>query len=175
MKKLLNLKYIIHIILVLYIYSCSDEDPYPRCFEDIVTCKVNGKEWRSNCMSNDPLFGCRSVTCYYYIKSGYGFDLNISNDKENTGLVITKNSFNGGLHFGENILSQSNDLEYWNRDIEGNCKVFYKDSDLVSTITIINLDTINFIVEGTFIGFTSNICGDKVSITNGHFKTKFLF
>ena len=36
------LKFVIGINFIL-ISSCSEEDPSPRCFEDIVTCKVNGK------------------------------------------------------------------------------------------------------------------------------------
>lgn len=31
-------------VIFILISSCADEDPCPRCFEDIVNCKVNGKE-----------------------------------------------------------------------------------------------------------------------------------
>lgn len=37
------------------------------------------------------------------------------------------------------------------------------------------MDTVNYIIEGQFEFKLSNLCGDTLTITDGYFKTKFIF
>jgi len=161
-------------ISVMLLSSCQEEDPCPRCFEDIVTCKVNGKEWRSNCISNDPLFGCRAVTCYYYYKEGAGLDLNSTSDLENITFSIGKASIDGGAKIGINQLN-ANRILIHDHDLIGNCIQYRGDTSIENNIELTLIDTINYIIEGKFQCGGINTCGDTIILTNGYFKTKFIF
>ncbi len=99
-------KFVLSVIFIL-ISSCANEDPCPRCFEDIVTCKVNGKEWRSNCISNDPLFGCRAIDCHYYYTEGNGLDMAAGNSNDHSNLTLDQFGAYGGAHIGNNSIQQS--------------------------------------------------------------------
>ncbi len=176
------MKYQIHLLLTIIAFAmlctfvhCHEDDPCPTCFKDIVRCKVNGREWVSNCVSNDPLFGCNASSCYYYFLSGNGFDLNSTNDQNNTGLVLRKTSQTGGLLPGINFLTSIYELEFWDHSLNGNCKILVLDSEFQSILNISKIDTINYIIEGHFLGKAKNSCGDTVKITDGYFKTKFIF
>lgn len=37
------------------------------------------------------------------------------------------------------------------------------------------MDTVNYIIEGRFEFKLTNLCGDTLTITDGYFKTKFIF
>lgn len=167
-------KFVIYIVSIL-ISSCADEDPCPRCFEDIVTCKVNGKEWRSNCISNDPLFGCRSITTHYYIYNGNSLNISALNDHNNSGIRIDYSGINGGIAHSHNMIPNI-DFGYSNYLLTGNCiRLDSMENNFNNFLILDKIDTFNYIVEGKF-GFSSfNLCGDTITITEGYFKTKFLF
>lgn len=157
--------------------SCQEEDPCPRCFEDIVTCKVNGKEWRSNCISNDPLFGCSSINCYYYIKDNFGLDFSASSDNNNTAINLDQNTGNGSAKLGLNNIEQ-NEVFYINRNFtnQNDCsRLKNLDINYRNYFEIKSIDSINFIITGAFEFRVYNNCGDTSTITNGYFKTKFIF
>ena len=166
--------FVIGIIFIL-ISSCTVEDPCPRCFEDIVTCKVNGKEWRSNCISNDPLFGCRPITTHYYIYDGKSLSISAINDQNNNGIRIDYSGKKGGITLGHNVIS-NRDIGFSNYLLNGNCiRLDSIDYNFNNYLILDAIDTFNYIVEGKF-GFSSfNLCGDTITITEGYFKTKFLF
>ena len=167
-------KFVLGIIFIL-ISSCADEDPCPRCFEDIVTCKVNGKEWQSNCISHDPLFGCTSVGCYYYFRDDHSMTLNSIDDLANINIEISQSKLTGGLKIGNQIL-RSRDVRIGNRNQNGNCFEYeYLDSTFNNNLLINKIDTINYIIEGQFEFKVNNHCGDTATITDGHFKTKFIY
>lgn len=88
-----NLK-IMHILLLIssLFYACNDDEVCPKCNKDFVICKVNGIKWRSNCISNEPLFECRDVICYYYIKDDFGLNLTAGNSNNNSGITLDQGS-----------------------------------------------------------------------------------
>ena len=175
MKKLLNFKYVILIIIVLFICSCNNEAPCPRCFEDIVTCKVNGKEWRSNCISTDPLFGCRPITTHYYIYDGKSLSLSALNDMKNSGIRIDYSGKFGGIILGKNNIS-NRDFGFSNYSLIGNCiRLDSIDHNFNNFLILDVIDTLNYIIEGKFEFRSYNLCGDSITITDGHFKSKFIF
>ncbi len=158
-------------ISIVILSSCNKEDPCPSCFEDVVTCKVNGKEWRSNCISNDPLFGCRAVNCYYYIKDDYGLNLLAGNINPNSGLEINIRNLKLG---NNNIKSRS--FGYTDMKLLGNCiKIDSLVPNYLNEMNVVKIDTVNYILEGKFAYQVHNFCGDTITISNGYFKTKFLF
>lgn len=175
MKKLLNFKYNIHIILVLFICSCTDEDPCPRCFEDIITCKVNGKVWQSNCISTDPLFGCRAINCHYSYNEEKGLSLEAGNSKNSSGLTLDQGSAWGGAKLGVNSIEQ-NEIRFINFNLTENCsRLDFVDFSYKNYFILDKIDTTKYILEGRFGFKVYNNCGDTATITDGYFKTKFLF
>ncbi len=155
--------------------SCHEEDPCPTCFIKIVRCKVNGQDWVSNCISNDPLFGCSSVRCYYSYNEKKGLDFSAVNDMNNSGIGLDQFSAWGGAQLGSNSIQQR-ELGFSNFTLPGNCVALDSlDFSYNNYFILDKIDTVNFILEGKF-GFRSyNLCGDTVTITDGYFKTKFIF
>lgn len=170
--------YSFHLLFAIFIMQgCRKEYPCPTCFESIITCKVNGKEWKSNCVSNDPLFGCRAVSCYYYYNSDFSLDFFAGNSDNNSTLVMNQYSINGGAKLGLNSVDQ-NELYFIDRSLpdSNNCsrlKNLESTGSNIFEITI--LDTINYIIAGRFAFTVSNNCGDTIKITDGYFKSKFIF
>lgn len=57
-----------------------------------------------------------------------------------------------------------------------NCSRFnIIDSLYYNYIQLKVIDTTNFFIEGSFSFKTYNLCGDSVIISDGYFKTKFIF
>ncbi len=169
MKKLIYLFGLFITILA----SCDPDEPCPTCFEDVVRCKVNGEKWVSNCKSSNPLFGCESIDCYYYFKDNNTLNLSSGSYLNNSGISL--NNLSGKLIKGKNEISKR-DLGFRDFSLHGNCS--YLDSLDVSypnIFEIIYLDTINYVLEGKFQFKVFNLCGDTATITEGYFKTKFLF
>ncbi|NOT35888.1 MAG: hypothetical protein HOP11_00760 [Saprospiraceae bacterium] len=91
-----NILYLSIINLIITFSCCQEEEPCPTCFDNIVSCKVNGKDWVSNCISNDPLFGCSAVRCYYSFNLARGLDFSAVNDRDNSGITLDQGSAWGG-------------------------------------------------------------------------------
>jgi len=162
-------------ISVMVLSSCQEEDPCPRCFEDVVTCKVNGKEWRSNCISNDPLFGCRAIDCHYSYNEEKGLSLEAGNSKNSSGLTLDQGSAWGGAKLGVNSIEQ-NEIRFINFNLTGNCsRLDSVDFSYKNYFILDKIDTTNYILEGRFGFKVYNNCGDTATITDGYFKTKFIF
>ena len=162
-------------VIFILISSCADEDPCPRCFEDIVTCKVNGKEWRSNCISNDPMFGCRVIVCHYSFNETKGLNLIAGNSSNHSSIGLFQFSSWGGLKLGKNSI-QSRELEFDNYNNESTCIVLDSiEYSYTNYFVVDKIDTTNYFLEGRFGFKVYNNCGDTATITDGHFKTKFIY
>lgn len=156
--------------------SCQKEDPFtPEGHVDVFRCKVNGVEWTPNCIS-DPLFGCDPVDCLYYPPTqGVEFSvINISNDKsKNQSIGFSKYS----TILGENeIPFRLRTYKDWNKN--GNCGFYDLDTTSVRNLTILEVDTVKFLIKGTF-EFTAidhyGDCNDTVRITDGYFDVNYRF
>ncbi|MBK9631660.1 MAG: hypothetical protein IPO62_11440 [Saprospiraceae bacterium] len=168
--------YSFHLLFAIFIMQgCRKEYPCPTCFESIITCKVNGKEWKTNCVSNDPLFGCRAVRCYYSYNEERGLDFSGVNDNNKTGLTLDQASAWGGAQIGINTIQQR-EFGYTNFDLEGNCiSLDSIDLSYNNFFKIQSIDATNSIIEGNFQFKVYNYCGDTATITDGYFKTKYLY
>ncbi len=161
MKNQIDLQQLVFSVLILFMFSCcQNENPCPTCFKDIVRCKVNGKEWVSYCVSNDPLFGCKAVRCYYYYNDDGGLDFSASFESQNGGIILDKAPFNGGAKKGINIIRPSEvsliDRNFVNTN---NCTRFnIIDSLYYNYIQLKVIDTTNFFIEGSFSFKTYNLC-----------------
>ncbi|NOT35889.1 MAG: hypothetical protein HOP11_00765 [Saprospiraceae bacterium] len=170
-----NIIYSLSLTITLLFSCCKEEEPCSTCFENVVRCKINGKDWVSNCKSNDPLFGCWDLLCYYYFRSGNGFEIRANSSVDNNSININVFSANGGLINGLNNLA-SNEIGYSDFANSGNCSKYRRqDTNYFNNLVIEQIDTFNFIVIGSFSFKVHNECGDSTLITDGYFKTKFLF
>ncbi|MFN8280122.1 MAG: hypothetical protein U0V49_07545 [Saprospiraceae bacterium] len=176
MKNQIDLQLLVFSFLVLFMFSCCQgEDPCPACFKDIVRCKVNGKEWVSNCVSNDPLFGCKAVRCDYSYNQDKGLSLSAIDDSNNSGISLNQFSgFGGGILGGNSI--QQRELKLSNYKLVGNCiRLDSLDFSYNNFFILDRIDTLKFIIEGRFNFRVYNLCGDTATVTDGYFKTKFIF
>ncbi len=153
--------------------SCQKEDPFPPedYHKDIFRCKVNGVEWTPHCIS-DPLFGCDAVDCQYYWKDTKTFEIsavNISNDKTLNNSI----SFAGfGYEGNENLIrSLKENYKDWNKP--SGCRFYDLDTTSTRRLTILEVDTINYLIEGTFEFTANNECFDTMRITDGYFHVNF--
>jgi len=135
---------------------------------------VNGKEWKSNCVSNDHLFGFRAVSCYYYYNDGCGLNLNAGNSILNSGIGLNQLSAFGGCKLDTNSI-QNLEFRYSDFSINGNY-VFLDSLDysFPNYFILSSNVTINYLIEGKFGCRLYNDCNDTVSITVGYFKSKFI-
>lgn len=167
---------ILLITLISLASSCQKEDPFPPedYPKDIFRCKVNGVEWTPNCIS-DPLFGCDAVDCQYYWKDTKGISMgvvSISYDKSvNQSIGFSKYS----TVVGDNTLTlRTKEFIDWNKP--GNCGFHDLDTTSIRRLTILEVDTINYLIKGTF-EFTAidhyEDCKDTVHITDGYFHVNF--
>lgn len=176
----MNLRFKFQIIIALHalsfiFYSCREDETCPNCFKDFVRCKVNGKEWESNCVSNDPLFGCRAVRCDYSYNLKRGLSISAINDANSSGISLNQFSAWGGGIFGDNSIQQR-ELKLSNYNLLGNCiRMDSLDFSYNNYFILENIDTLNFIIEGRFGFRVYNLCGDTAIVTDGYFKTKFIF
>lgn len=171
-----NLK-IIQILLLIssLLYACNDDEVCPKCHKDFVICKVNGIKWRSNCISNEPLFGCRDVSCYYYIKDDFGLNLSAGNSNNNSGITLDQGSAWGGAKLGNNSI-QKTEFGFINFSLNGNCsRLDSIDFSYNNYLILDKIDTINYLLEGRFGYRDYNLCGDTATITDGRFNTRYFF
>ena len=158
--------------------SCQKDDPFSHeeYHQDIFRCKVNGVEWTPNCIS-DPLFGCDAVDCQYYWKDTKGISIgvvNISNDQSvNQSIGFSKYT----TVEGDNPLTlRTKEFIDWNKP--GNCGFYDLDTTAVRRLTILEVDTVNYLIKGTF-EFTAidnyGDCQDTIRITDGYFHVNFRF
>jgi hypothetical protein len=163
------------LLLPVLLASCQKEDPAPTYHKDIFRCKVNGVEWAATCPS-DGLFGCEPIDCQYYWKDTKTFEISALNERDN-GMTNTSMSFAGYGYLGDNIvLSLKRNFKDWNKP--GNCGFYDLDTTQIRRLAILEVDTVNFLIKGTFeFSAIDNYsdCKDTVKITDGYFHVNFRF
>ena len=154
--------------------SCKKEDPFtPDSHTDVFRCKVNGVEWTPNCIS-DPLFGCDAVDCQYYWKDTKGVEISAVN-RSNDNSVYQSMSFSKYTTImGENLIPLRKEAyKDWN-NVSG-CRFYDLDTTSTRSLTILEVDTINYLIKGIFEFSTINECQDTIRITDGYFHVNFRF
>ncbi|MEZ5032899.1 MAG: hypothetical protein R2787_16035 [Saprospiraceae bacterium] len=158
--------------------SCQKDNPLPpeEYHRDIFRCKVNGVEWTPNCIS-DPLFGCDAVDCQYYWKDTKTFEIGAVNKSFDGNVNQSIGIASSFAALGVNELGLSlREYKDWNKP--GNCGFYDLDTTAVRRLTILEVDTVNYLIKGTF-EFTAidnyGVCQDTVRITDGYFHVNFRF
>ncbi len=168
---------ILLIALLSLASSCQKDEPFtPDWHVDVFRCKVNGVDWKPECQS-DPLFGCDAVDCQYYWKDTKTFEISAVNVNYNK-TINNSISFAGyGYENSENLIrSLKENYKDWNKP--GNCRFYDLDTTSVRRLTILEVDTVKYLIKGTF-EFTAidqyGNCKDTVRITEGYFHVNYRF
>ena len=158
--------------------SCQKDDPFSHeeYHLDIFRCKVNGVEWTPHCIS-DPLFGCDAVDCQYYWKDTKSFEISAVNRSDDSSIYQTMGFSKYKSSLGDNLIPyQVRIYTDWNKP--SGCRFHDLDTTAVRRLTILEVDTINYLIKGTF-EFTAidnyGDCQDTVRITDGYFHVNFRF
>jgi hypothetical protein len=166
-------RYFAVLLLPVLLAGCQKEDTTPTYHKDIFRCKVNGVEWVATCPS-DGLFGCEPIDCQYYWKDTRTISLgavNVSNDKsvnKSIGLYKYKSML------GDNIMGLSmREYKDWNKP--AGCRFHDLDTTAIRRLTILEVDTVKFLIKGTFEYTAINECQDTMHITDGYFHVNFRF
>ncbi|MCO6485457.1 MAG: hypothetical protein J5I41_06725 [Saprospiraceae bacterium] len=153
-------------------FKMKDTPPTPSWHKGVFHCKVNGEEWKAQCVS-DPLFGCNAVDCQYYWDTK-GFEISAVN-------ITYDKTTNNSLHFfarpaiigTAEIIFLSREYKDWNKP--SGCRFHDLDTTSMRRLTILEVDTVNFLIKGTFEFTAINNCQDTVRITDGFFHVNFRF
>jgi hypothetical protein len=160
------------IFLLSLASSCQKEDmPSTDGHKNIFRCKVNGVEWTPHCISD--FFGCSAIDCQYY-REDRAFEITVKREYSDgtidQGLSFAK--YNTVL--GNNIITDKS-IVFSDLNNPSGCFSYTIDSTLSRIFTLIEVDTIEFTIMGTFEFTAFNNCQDTVRITDGYFNVEYRF
>ncbi len=158
-------------LLLTLLAGCKKEEPtYHR---DIFRCKVNGVEWSATCPS-DGLFGCNPIDCQYYWKDTKTIEIAGINRKNNKETNQSMSFSNKATNVGDNIIPfRKEAYKDWNKP--AGCRFHDLDTTANRRLTILEVDTVKFLIKGTFEYTAINDCQDTMHITDGYFHVNFRF
>jgi hypothetical protein len=155
MKNLLSLL----ALPILLAASCNKDEP-ENLYSNYVSCKVNGKEWKSNCADNI-VFGCPATDCLFswsYPKSIYLYAPDYKNKSE--------------MYFDfKNIdsLNKSSSYIYGIDTIK-----YYLDTTKTNYFSLSDTtDKTKFNIRGNFELNLISSSKKTIKLTNGYFQTAF--
>ncbi|MCO6485456.1 MAG: hypothetical protein J5I41_06720 [Saprospiraceae bacterium] len=155
--------------------SCQKEDPKTpdNWHKDVFRCKINGEEWKAQCVS-DPLFGCSAVDCQYYWKDTKGFEIAGINRSIQNETYQSMSFSKYTTIVGDNLIPLRKEAyKDWNKP--SGCRFHDLDTTSMRRLTILEVDTVNFLIKGTFEFTAINNCQDTMRITDGFFHVNFRF
>lgn len=171
MKKLSLL--IASILLITLWISCQKERYNPDYHVDVFRCKVNGEEWVATC-TGSALWGCDAIDCQYFWKDTKSISISavrrLNNDSTYQSMRLYKYNSDIGLNQLDFTTREYTD---WNK-ISG-CRLHNLDTNDIRNITILEVDTINYRIKGTFEFTAINECQDTIRITDGYFHVNYRF
>ncbi|MBK7344920.1 MAG: hypothetical protein IPJ06_18580 [Saprospiraceae bacterium] len=129
------------------------------------------REWTPHCISD--FFGCSAVDCQYYVGSRTIELVAIkeNHDKSiNQGMTLVKYNTN----IGENEITYKSSV-YSDLNNKSGCFSYFIDTSFTRTVSIIKVDSLDYIISGTFEFTAVNQCFDTVKITDGYFDLKYRF
>ncbi len=168
----MNYLTILLIALLSLASSCQKEDMPPTDgHKNIFHCKVNGVEWTPHCIS-DPLFGCDAVDCQYYWKDTKSFEIIAINRTNDNSTYQTMGFSKYKSSFGDNpIPYQVRIYTDWNKP--AGCRFFDLDTMASRRLFILEVDTVKYLIKGSFEFTAINECQDTVQITDGYFHVNY--
>ncbi|MCF8239086.1 MAG: hypothetical protein K9I85_13070 [Saprospiraceae bacterium] len=152
--------------------SCQKEDMPPTDgHKNIFRCKVNGVEWTPHCISD--FFGCSAIDCQYY-KEDRAFAINAFNEDQGKKIDQSFGISKYNCLVGDNVITSKSSI-YSDLIKFPGCRYYYIDTNMINIISIINIDSLNFFIEGTFEFTAISKCQDTVRITDGYFDVEYRF
>ncbi|NOT36833.1 MAG: hypothetical protein HOP11_05605 [Saprospiraceae bacterium] len=163
-----NLMLFSSILSILFLTCCdknsSGMEPCNNCHTNIFQCKINGVDWKPDCIP-DPLFGCNSIETQYYLHTNW-LGINCINDFNKISFAL----------YSENIKYLDSisliDVTMANLSKNKDCIIYKIDSSQFSYLKIIEINETKRIIEGSFACSLINKC-ETLRISDGYFKLKF--
>jgi len=172
-----NLRLPILMILLATIWSsCLKEKFKPDYHVDVFRCKVNGEEWVATCPGAG-LWGCEPIDCQYYWKDSKAFEISAVRKLHDNSMDQSIKLYAPRSQMGINDLAMiRRAFKDWNKP--DNCGFYNLDTLSSNILNILEVDTINYIIKGTF-EFTAidefGTCRDTVRFTDGFFHVNYRF
>ncbi len=165
---------ILLIALLSLASSCQKDEPFtPDWHVDVFRCKVNGVDWKPECQS-DPLFGCDAVDCQYYWKDTKTFEISAISRSYDNSIDQSIGIASKYATIGDNFLGLSlREYKDWNK-LPG-CRFHDLDTTTSRRLTILEVDTLKYLIKGTFEFTAINECQDTMRITDGYFHVNYRF
>lgn len=167
------LKFFSFVISLIILTCCNKNfggiEPCDNCSTNIFQCKLNGKDWKSDCIP-DPLFRCNSIIVEYYASDKY------------LGVIAVNDQINEGMHFGiHNFDLNSHSWQkfryyddiYSDYKLIKDCQFFSLDTSFIDNFRIINLDENKRIIKAEFQFNIFNNCNKFLEIRNGLISIKY--
>lgn len=160
-------------LLLAVVAGCTKKDPPSPYHKDIFRCKVNGEEWVATCPS-DGLFGCQPIDCQYYWKDTKGFEIGAKRRTHDNSVYNSLGLYKLQSEIGDNVLTYTSST-YSDFNNSTGCKVYSLDTTSIRRLTIIEADTVKYLIKGTFEFTVFNKCMDTLRFTEGEFHVNFRY
>lgn len=171
MNKLQNL--ILTLLMATLWASCQKERFKPDYHVNIFRCKVNGEEWVATCPGS-ALWGCEAIDCQYFWKDTKSISISATRRLNNDAVYQSMRLYKFKSKNGLNLLDYTA-REYTNWNKPTGCRLHNLDTNDIRNITILEVDTINYRIKGTFEFTAINECQDTIRITDGYFHVNYRF
>jgi hypothetical protein len=161
------------ILLLALLSGCKKEDPTPTYHKDVFHCKVNGVAWSATCPSTG-LFGCEPIDCQYYWKDTKFFSLRSIKRLDDDSIYQGIRMLGLQTILGEMKLAYTKEA-FTDLNNPSGCRFYELDTIPLHKLTILEIDTVKYIIKGTFEFVSNNECQDTIRITDGFFHVNFRF
>jgi hypothetical protein len=170
-KPLIMKKILLLLLTFSLFFACNkDDEPTPENWtedDNIFRCKVNGVDWEPE--GDGVSFSGGNLDIYYekYILNAIQVSASKDNNDVNefmTMFIGTKPNLIGEHLIGTTTIYTNN-----------SCGNYFRDTLADNIVNILEVDSVNFIMEGKFkfTGINSSCLTNKVVITDGYFKAKY--
>ncbi len=171
-----NLIYLLFTATLFLATACDKEDDMTSDSSnnhDILRCKINGENWTP---AGGDLFITKPYDLQYYNDEKF-LVLSASNSIDEFPLNGGLSIFVKNINLGEHLLHKDdNSFSSHNNSNSDECKYYdVIDSSFYSFINISELDTVNFIMKGTFESSIINECNDTLRYSDGYFDLHYRF
>jgi len=163
---------------LLLLASCGKDDDLSN--DETFKCKVNGEEWDAFSYTEGDLFGIGTgaMDLLYYtdVKSITLIGVrHLEDQSTNQSINISTKPVSLGDNpiYVNNVHLIKRVFKDWNND--SGCIFYNLDTLSENTIHIIEIDSINRRIEGTFLFSAINDCNDVVRVTDGYFDIAYRF
>ncbi|NOT38018.1 MAG: hypothetical protein HOP11_11625 [Saprospiraceae bacterium] len=166
-----NLKLYTSILSILFLTCCDKNsggmDPCDNCHTNIFKCKINGVDWKPDCIP-DPLFGCNTFMIQYYPLDKF-FEISGDNPYNKLGLHFVVRNVETGMK----LPIEYDYAVYADYSKKASCISYQLDTTNINCFIIESNNESKRIVKGKFSFSCFNNCLDTVGITDGIFDLSY--